>query len=493
MKTIASYIIIGTMAFTAVSCSDGWLDVEPTTAVETDKSINILSDVDVMLNGIYTTMQHAYAYSGRLVYYGDACGDDMMAYSSTKRTGNYYTFNFTKDTAPSTFWSYPYEMIGLCNIILEKIDNVDTKEEDLRDYYKGQALALRGMLLFDLTKFYGYPYKKDNGASLGVPVVVSPLDKEAKPKRNTVAECYAQVIADLKAAVAAMDNDEGKAFHKGHISLFGAQTLLSRVYLYHGDDAEALAMAEKAIKGAEAKGYKLWTNAEYATAWANDASNGTKGEVLFEIVNTTDDSPGKESLGRLHSPSGYKDICLTSSFYALLNEDPADVRLQLLEYSSKRAFVKKYQPQDGEDIVDANIPLIRLSEAYLNAAEAAVKTGDNVSAAKYLNAIVSRANPDNSVDGSTVSLSRVMTERRKELVGEGHRFFDALRDGGSVDRHDVKGQSKISSTKHYITKAEKMKFSWDYYKCVLAIPKAEMDANGNMVQNPVYDSAKEDE
>ena len=493
MKTIASYIIIGTMAFTAVSCSDGWLDVEPTTAVETDKSINILSDVDVMLNGIYTTMQHAYAYSGRLVYYGDACGDDMMAYSSTKRTGNYYTFNFTKDTAPSTFWSYPYEMIGLCNIILEKIDNVDTKEEDLRDYYKGQALALRGMLLFDLTKFYGYTYKKDNGASLGVPVVVSTLDKEAKPKRNTVAECYAQVIADLKAAVAAMDNDEGKAFHKGHISLFGAQTLLSRVYLYHGDDAEALAMAEKAIKGAEAKGYKLWTNAEYATAWANDASNGTKGEVLFEIVNTTDDSPGKESLGRLHSPRGYKDICLTSSFYALLNEDPADVRLQLLEYSSKRAFVKKYQPQDGEDIVDANIPLIRLSEAYLNAAEAAVKTGDNVSAAKYLNAIVSRANPDNSVDGSTVSLSRVMTERRKELVGEGHRFFDALRDGGSVDRHDVKGQSKISSTKHYITKAEKMKFSWDYYKCVLAIPKAEMDANGNMVQNPVYDSAKEDE
>ena len=493
MKKIASYIIIGSMAFSAVSCSDGWLDVEPSTAVETDKSINELSDVDIMLNGIYTTMQNAYAYSGRLVYYGDACGDDMMAYSSTKRTGNYYTFNFTKDTAPSSFWSYPYEMISLCNIILSKIDNVGTKEEELRDYYKGQALALRAMFLFDLTKFYGYPYKKDNGASLGVPIVLSVLDKEAKPKRNTVAECYKQVIDDLKAAITAMDNDEGKSFHKGHINLFAAQTLLSRVYLYHGDDSDALDMATQAIKGAEAEGYKLWTNAEYATAWGNDASNGTKGEVLFEIVNTTDDSPGKESLGRLHSPSGYKDICLTSSFYALLNEDPDDVRLKLLEYSSKRAFVKKYQPQDGEDIMDANIPLIRLSEAYLNAAEAAVKTGDNPSAVKYLNAIVSRANPANSVEGSTVTLDRVMTERRKELVGEGHRFFDALRDGGSVDRHDVKGQSKISSTKHYITKAEKMNFSWDYYKCVLAIPKAEMDANSNMLQNPLYDSSKDDE
>mgnify|MGYP003531571039 FL=1 len=493
MKKIASYIIIGSMAFSAVSCSDGWLDVEPSTAVETDKSINELSDVDIMLNGIYNTMQNAYAYSGRLVYYGDACGDDMMAYSSTKRTGNYYTFNFTKDTAPSSFWSYPYEMISLCNIILSKIDDVETKEEELRDYYKGQALALRAMFLFDLTKFYGYPYKKDNGASLGVPIVLSVLDKEAKPKRNTVAECYKQVIDDLKAAITAMDNDEGKSFHKGHINLFAAQTLLSRVYLYHGDDSDALDMATQAIKGAEAEGYKLWTNAEYATAWGNDASNGTKGEVLFEIVNTTDDSPGKESLGRLHSPSGYKDICLTSSFYALLNEDPDDVRLKLLEYSSKRAFVKKYQPQDGEDIMDANIPLIRLSEAYLNAAEAAVKTGDNPSAVKYLNAIVSRANPANSVEGSTVTLDRVMTERRKELVGEGHRFFDALRDGGSVDRHDVKGQSKISSTKHYITKAEKMNFSWDYYKCVLAIPKAEMDANSNMLQNPLYDSSKDDE
>ena len=493
MKKIASYIIIGSMAFSAVSCSDGWLDVEPSTAVETDKSINELSDVDIMLNGIYNTMQNAYAYSGRLVYYGDACGDDMMAYSSTKRTGNYYTFNFTKDTAPSSFWSYPYEMISLCNIILTKIDNVETKEEELRDYYKGQALALRAMFLFDLTKFYGYPYKKDNGASLGVPIVLSVLDKEAKPKRNTVAECYKQVIDDLKAAITAMDNDEGKSFHKGHINLFAAQTLLSRVYLYHGDDSDALDMATQAIKGAEAEGYKLWTNAEYATAWGNDASNGTKGEVLFEIVNTTDDSPGKESLGRLHSPSGYKDICLTSSFYALLNEDPDDVRLKLLEYSSKRAFVKKYQPQDEEDIMDANIPLIRLSEAYLNAAEAAVKTGDNPSAVKYLNAIVSRANPANSVEGSTVTLDRVMTERRKELVGEGHRFFDALRDGGSVDRHDVKGQSKISSTKHYITKAEKMNFSWDYYKCVLAIPKAEMDANSNMLQNPLYDSSKDDE
>lgn len=52
------------MALSVSSCSDGWLDVEPSTAVETDKSINELSDINIMLNGIYTTMQDAYAYSG---------------------------------------------------------------------------------------------------------------------------------------------------------------------------------------------------------------------------------------------------------------------------------------------------------------------------------------------------------------------------------------------------------------------------------------------
>ena len=213
--------------------------------------------------------------------------------------------------------------------------------------------------------------------------------------------------------------------------------------------------------------------------------------MLFEIVNTTEDSPGDESLGYLHCEDGYRDIIVTSSFYALIHEDPNDVRSQLFTYYSKRAFIHKYQAQPGENVEDANIPLLRLSETYLNAAEAAVKVGDNAKAVQYLDPIVQRANPANTVSGTTVTLERVMTERRKELVGEGHRMFDALRDGGYVDRHDVEGYEEIASTHHLVSKEEEMHFNWDYFKCVLAIPKAEMDANENMVQNPGYDSVIE--
>lgn len=487
MKKINKYMAIGVVAIASLtSCGNDWLELEPSTSILTETSVNNLQDCYASLNGIYSTMQDAYAYSGRLVYYGDAAGDDMQAYSETKRVGDAYLLSYTKNTVKDSYWQYPYSLIGACNNILAQIDDIKTDDTELRDFYKGQALALRGMFLFDLTKLFGYPYKKDNGAGLGVPVVTKVLDKNAKPSRNTVAEDYKQIIADLEEACKLMNNSNGNAFAKGMMNRYAALTLLSRVYLYHGDDAKALETAISAINGAESKKYHLWTNAEYATAWAEDCSASNPGETLLEIINLTDDSPGKEALGYLHSGSGYKDIICTSSFYSMLIADKNDVRTKLFAVASKRAYCNKFQPQGNELIQDANVRLIRLSEAYLNAAEAAVKTKDNKNAVKYLNAIVNRANPAKTIDEDTeVTLEQVMTERRKELFGEGQRFFDALRDGGYVERKNV-SNSTISSTKHLTMSDDKKKFNWDFFRCVLPIPVSETDANDNIKQNPGY-------
>ena len=86
------YILLCTAATTMVSCGNDWLDLEPSTRVESATSINLVSEAKYALNSVYNTMQDAYAYSGRLVYYGDVTADDMIAVSSTKRTGNYYCY-----------------------------------------------------------------------------------------------------------------------------------------------------------------------------------------------------------------------------------------------------------------------------------------------------------------------------------------------------------------------------------------------------------------
>ena len=127
------------------------------------------------------------------------------------------------------------------------------------------------------------------------------------------------------------------------------------------------------------------------------------------------------------------------------------------------------------------IPVLRLSELYLIAAEAAVKLNNNDKAVKYLDAIVSRANPEKTVQGKTVTLDDVLLERRKELFGEGHRFFDALR-----NHQSTKEFPEISETSHLKMVDESVSFDWNYYRVVLPIPKAEMNSNPNMQQNPTY-------
>ncbi len=482
MKRLKSLFLIS-LGFVVTACGNDWLDLKPSTLVETETSIKQLSDVEFTLNGIYSEMQNSDAYSGCLIYYGDVTGDDMQAVSSTKRVANYYRFNFTKDNGPKHHWSYLYSIIRNCNLVLTNIDrlSVSKKDKAYKDDLKGQALAIRGLALFDLTRIFGYPYMKDSGTSLGVPIVEDLPGIDSKPARNTVAQCYEKVIEDLVGSISLI----GGKFNKGKMNKWAVMTLLSRVYLYKGENAKALKTAKEAIKGAEKNGYALWTNEEYPTAWSNDASPSNPGEVLFEIVNLTTDSPGKESMGYLNSKDGYDDMCITCSFYQLLKKDPRDVRLKLLSFDKKHyAYVYKYQPQQNENIQDANIPLIRLSEAYLNAAEAAVKEGDNLSAVKYLDPIVKRANPENSVEGKTLTLEDVLNERRKELVAEGHRMYDVIRNGLTVERKDVE-EKNLSKTKH---NTSYMKYDWNFYMIVLPIPKKEMDANANMKQNPGYGS-----
>ena len=278
MKKIR-YIIIGVCAALLSSCGNDWLDLKPSTAIETDGSLTELRDFEFVLNGAYSSMQSSNYYGANMMCYGDLTGDDMKSYKSTSTNVNYYTFKFNKTNGPSEFWEVYYGIGKNINILLRDIEKIELvpdriittpKMESLTEqvYYndlKGEALAIRALLLFDMTRLYGYPYTKDNGASLAVPIIDQVVnDKNVKPSRNTTAQCYKAVVDDLTQAISLLRNVK----KEGKINKWAAMTLLSRVYLYMGKDKEALETATEAIKGAESTGYKLWTNDEYAKIWA---------------------------------------------------------------------------------------------------------------------------------------------------------------------------------------------------------------------------------
>ena len=127
---------------------------------------------------------------------------------------------------------------------------------------------------------------------------------------------------------------------------------------------------------------------------------------------------------------------------------------------------------------DDNLPIV-----YLNAAEAAVKLNNAAVADSCLNRIALRANPQAS-PRSNVTLDQVLTERRKELIGEGHRFFDLMRNGLAVERYTTMADKGF----HLTLLPEAQRIDISYYRALLPIPKKECDANPvlRVQQNPGY-------
>lgn len=261
-----------------------------------------------------------------------------------------------------------------------------------------------------------------------------------------------------------------------------AKALLARVYLYQGDNQKAFDTAVDVIDNG---GYTLWTTDEYLTAWS---AEGTA-EVLFELVNyDTNDWVDRESIGYLMQEVGYGDIILSKKAVEYFNANPNDVRGQLrvaskvktniAKFGVEKVWLTKYPGRTGfNDVRVNNVPLLRLSETYLIAAEAGVKLG-KAEADTYLNAIVKRANPDAADVKAT--LDNVLSERAIELIGEGHRMFDLMRNNLPSDR---------TIRWNYIFPApESQVFTRDYFRVILAIPQAELNANANIKgqQNPGY-------
>lgn len=484
-------LLVGTM-----SCGDEWLNTVPSDSVETREAINSYKTASVALTGVYDGLQGSSSrtsyYAARMFYYGDVRGDDMQARAQGMRSSSTYEMRYVESNAPN-MWNIPYNVIRRVNRLLEAIDNdkvKDASEEQLNNL-KAEALVVRALVHFDLVRLHGNPYTMDSGESLGVPIVLTALDSEDMPARNTVAEAYTQVLKDLNDA---LDLSGGLTENKkyGYINSWVAKGLLARVNLYKGDNEAALTYAEDVIENSP---YELWTNEEYVAGW-NTKDTGRK-EMLFEIVNASnDDWTDREGAAYLLHENGYADYIVTESFINLLNSDPEDVRNDILvaptydkelieEFGNATVFINKFPATDIGEMRLNSLPIMRLSETYLIAAEAAAKEEDGVKAAKYLNEIILRANPDAAkVSTSDATVDRIMLERRKELVGEGHRFFDAMRNNETIVRYIDAEERGF----HYPLIPESQSFDRTYFRAILPIPVAEIQVNPNIKdqQNPGY-------
>jgi hypothetical protein len=284
-----------------------------------------------------------------------------------------------------------------------------------------------------------------------------------------VAAVHTQIISDLTTGIGMMTMTRDGAFM---MSDEAAQAILSRVYLYMEDYGNAASMADAVINSGK---YALVTG---AAAYLNQFASGGSSEAIFELINTDTDGPGGNSLGAMYRASGYGDYLPAKDVLDLI--DAADIRWGLYvgdanlvgAYGDFR--VNKWPTTTNTD----NIPIIRLSEVYLNRAEAKAKLGQDAAAQADLNLIRQRgfaAAPDVTATGQAL-IDEILIERRIELANEGHSVHDLMRYGQDIDRQDYTGDVAY------------MAYPCNF--CILPIPQVETDLNDpeapHMVQNLGY-------
>ncbi|ETZ23199.1 RagB/SusD family nutrient uptake outer membrane protein [Pedobacter sp. V48] len=134
--------------------------------------------------------------------------------------------------------------------------------------------------------------------------------------------------------------------------------------------------------------------------------------------------------------------------------------------------------------------VFRLSEIYLNYAEACSALGEDGEALTYLNKIRTEKAGLPVVSGAGAALmEKIRHERRIELCFEGHRYFDIRRWGiAEIGSEDAKGvvirkQSNGTFTYEIMTVQERTWVPSFYY---YPIPRTEIQKNPGIVQNPNY-------
>lgn len=454
-------------AATLTSC-EGYLETLPSDALNSEDAITTLQDVETALNGAYYDLKRNSYYGNDFVTRAEVGGEDTQTISQGgKRTDDFYRFVHRQNNSPSAFWTIPYRIINRTNVLLRAIDSGNISAGKELNNAKGEALALRALCHFNLLITYGKPYFVENGNTPGVVLAKSVISSNELPARSTVAEGYAMVLEDLEKAQELIDSD----VKNGRFNAWAVKSLLARVSLYKRDWDKAFTYAKEVI---EKSPYKLVSHDDYLTSWKGRYTT----ESILDVEISDLDAGNREMLGYVIDPKGYAAISTTKAFEDLLNESKDDIRKGLLAEASEegRFYINKYPGIDGKPAVN-NIRVIRLSDIYLIAAEAALKktTKDQDAANKYLNAIIQRAIPN--AEKVTATTDLVIKERRKELVMEGHRLYDILRLGIEVTRE---------GGYHFLNSVDLITPSYKDFRTILAIPQAEIDVNPNIEQNEGY-------
>lgn len=429
-----------------VSC-DSWLEVKPYDKISEGELQKSEEGYQKMLNGIYIDLNSDALYGQSLsvemieVMGGAyAIGTDNSVWGNYKDLSNYqYGTEYWRNRLDQT-WNKAYALILNYNKILESID----QNQGLftgGNYYavKGEALALRAMLHFDMLRLFGPIYAKDS-------------DKKAIPYYNkqtnspepilTAKEVAKKVVADLEEARILLANDPVKTegtlmsgsqdgtsnfmrYRALRLNYYAVEALLARVNLYMGNKPEAFKYATDVIKTAD-QGIFPFVDKSLVIGSPADPDRIFSSEVLFALTNTSRSKIHKN----FYDPSRLPNYVFRMDDNLMSNivyggaattggyQDDYRYRANWIATGSNRYFYKYSDMVANGSIQNTMIPMIRLGEMFLIAAES--QSDDLAKGVQYVNALRRNRGVANL---QTLTPDLLKYEYIRELYGEGQLFY----------------------------------------------------------------------
>ncbi|KAA2240387.1 RagB/SusD family nutrient uptake outer membrane protein [Chitinophaga agrisoli] len=442
-------ILIITIA--ALSSCSKWLDVTPKSQVSQDALFSTEDGFKEALNGLYSRCAQTDLYGVELTVglpevlaQNYALGTlDVFHYQQTALF-NYKDdyFLIKKDSA----WQGLYNVIANSNQIL---DNIDKQKAVLTPaiyaIIKGEALAMRAYCHFDALRMFAVSYLLAPNGS-GIPYVTA-FSKDV-PKMYKTSEALDLMIKDLLAAkeLLAADPIRSPAYKVGYnqtdsstendgelfmqnrrhrLNYYAVCGELARVYLYKGDNANALANALEVIN---ANKFPFTKQADFM-----NPNEQTKDRILYKelvfgfyIPNTSDQLRTllrNADQGLYTTTAGGRNIYETGG----VGGDDFRFKQWVTEQTSGNGTylrIDKYARDPDANLHPQMAPAIRLSEMYYIAAECTFDSNP-AKAWDYFNTVrQNRGIGTKRNDASkTVLIQELLKEARKEFFAEGQIFY----------------------------------------------------------------------
>ncbi|RAV30224.1 RagB/SusD family nutrient uptake outer membrane protein [Sinomicrobium soli] len=459
------------------SACDSVLDVTPKQSIDSREALESPEAIQAAINSVYAYLRQTSQYGRDLVAIPELLADN------TEHTNNptaLYGQYRNQPGAHMGIWGSSYAAINEINNILHVLEEPPVGvSEEFEETIAGQAYFLRALYYHNLSRIYGYdPKSRIDEVDYGsVPLLVEPVlgtDQVTYPSRADIEQIYELIYDDLEMAFNLL---EGKTVDGSDPEYYGsaaaAASLFSRVALYNEDFERVITEADKAL---ELSGGRFMGHDNYIAGWRQMKLPESIFEVVFHLGDHS--NPVNESLRVTFTSrqtlsstsfSNRGNVVVGDELYELYPAD--DVRRGLfmngLGRNANRTEITKFLSRSA--INHDNVPVIRVSEVYLNRAEAYARSGMDEQARQDVNRIRERAglNPVPETLSGQGLIDEILLQRRLELAFEGHRFFDLKRLGMDI----IKPIGDVR---------------FDEYRILAPIPYSEVERNGNLQQNFGY-------